>query len=216
MVSKQLYSDESKQPRSVEEKAKKTAFAEIIESNLHGFVAQSWQWNKFPAFGSLVVVESNNKLFFGIVHQVQTGSMDSMRYPFPYQKTESELLREQPQIFEFLKTSFSCFVIGYQEKGKIYWLSGSEPVKIHSFVQPMSKEQALYFFVDDHYLHLLFGFSGQLANLDELLLALLKNMKEMELLTEHKLQLFIETYALLVGNDYRRLKLFLQRVQGVV
>src|SRR5690349_14278413 len=96
-------------------------FAEVIESSLHGFLAQTWQWDNFPAFGSLVTVTSNKRTHLAIVHQIKTGSMDPIRYPFPYQKTEEELLAEQPQIFEFLKTAFSCLTIGYQEKGKLYY-----------------------------------------------------------------------------------------------
>ncbi len=95
-------------------------FAEVIESSLHGWLAQSWQWDTFPSFGSIVTIQGKKRTHFGIVHQIQTGSMDPVRYPFPYQKTEEELLKEQPQIFEFLKTTFSCLIIGYQEKGSIH------------------------------------------------------------------------------------------------
>jgi len=63
-------------------------FAEVIESSIAGFLAQSWQWDNFPTFGSLVIIKEKRRTLFGIVHQVQTGSMDPMRYPFTYQKTE--------------------------------------------------------------------------------------------------------------------------------
>ena len=84
-------------------KASSKAFAEVIESSLGVFTAQCWQWDYFPEFGSLVQVKSGGDRILGVVIQVQTGSMDPMRYPFPYQKTEDELRKEQPQIFEFLK-----------------------------------------------------------------------------------------------------------------
>ena len=93
-------------------------FAEIIESSLQTFLGQCWAWNKMPQFGSLVVVENGLKPIFGVVYQIQTGSMDPVRYPFPYQKTHEELLAQQPQIFEFLKTTFSCLSLGYQRKGQ--------------------------------------------------------------------------------------------------
>jgi len=191
------------------------AFAEIIESSLHGWLAQSWQWNKFPQFGSLVMVETKKRTIFGIVHQIQTGSMEPMRYPFPYQKTEEELLRDQPQIFEFLKTTFSCLAIGYQEKGRIYYLAAPEPPQIHSFVTPMDTDTAKQFLYSERYLHLLFG-SAHLFNLDELLLAILKQHAELSILSAHKINDFINTYSLLTGNDYRRLKLFLQRAEPIV
>src|SRR5579872_2541465 len=131
-------------------------FAEVIESSLTGWLAQSWRWDTFPSFGSLITIEEKKRTLFGIVHQVQTGSMDPIRYPFPYQKTEEELLREQPQIFEFLKTTFSCVTIGYQEKGSLFYLVSPEPPKIHSFISHPPIEITKTFFSNMRYLHLLF------------------------------------------------------------
>ncbi len=191
----------------------KKPFAEVIESSLVSWLAQSWEWHTFPTFGSLVTIESKKYTLFGIVHQIQTGSMDPVRYPFPYQKTEEELLREQPQIFEFLKTTFSCLVIGYKEKGKIFYQCAPEPPKIHTFVATACPTLSKEFFAREHYLHVLFGLAGQVHNLDELLLALLKTMRDMDCLHPKHIELFLEAFSLLTGNDYRRLKLFLQRAQ---
>lgn len=192
------------------------AFAEVIESSLTGFLAQSWQWNSFPSFGSLITVNSGIRKTIAIVHQIQTGSMDPIRYPFPYQKTEEELLSEQPQIFEFLKTTFSCLIIGYQEKGTINYVLAPEPVKIHAFVEPIETDLCKQFYYAPTYLHVLFGFSSTIANIDELLLAIIKNQKTLQCMTEEKFQQFIHTFSLLTGNDYRRLKLFLQRVEPML
>ncbi len=191
----------------------KKPFAEIIESSLHGWLAQSWQWDNFPSFGSLVIIREKKRTLFGIVHQVQTGSMDPVRYPFAYQKTQEELLREQPQIFEFLKTTFSCLTIGYQEKNNYNYLLAPEPPRIHSFVQHAPDDMGKQFFHRARYLHLLFGFAHQVGNLDELLLALLKQKASLNILNEENLNAFMQTYSLLTGNDYRRIKLFLQRAQ---
>ncbi len=190
-------------------------FAEVIESSLTGWLAQSWQWDNFPSFGSLVCVENKKRILFGIVHQIQTGSMDPVRYPFAYQKTEEELLKEQPQIFEFLKTTFSCLIIGYREKGKIIYQLAPEPPKIHAFVSGVQSDLCKEFFCRDNYLHLLFGLSNQLFNLDELLLALIKNLADIKILSEKKLEQIIDSFSLLTGNDYRRLKLFLQRIEHI-
>lgn len=189
-------------------------FAEIMESSLQTFVAQCWEWDKMPQFGSLVTVEDGKRTIFALVYQIQTGSMDPVRYPFPYKKTHEELLAEQPQIFEFLKTNFSCISLGYQERGRIFHLMPSEPPKIHSFVSFATQERYREFMAKNGYLPLLFAFSGPLGNLDELLLAILKNQTQMEgSAKSEKMADFIETYSLLTGNDYRRLKLFLQRAQ---
>lgn len=191
----------------------KTAFAEVIESSLSGWTSQSWQWNRFPIFGSLVTIETVSRTLFGLVYQTQTGSMDPTRYPFPYQKTEQELLAEQPQIFEFLKTTFMSMTVGYVDHGHMVHLLAPEPPHIHAFVQEASKQQSSLFFSNEQFLHLIFGASAQQINLDELLLATLKYQKSLGILTQERLKMCLQTYALLIGNDYRRLKFFAQRTQ---
>jgi len=191
-------------------------FAEVIESSLTGWLAQSWQWDEFPSFGSLVTIKEKKRTLFGIVHQVQTGSMDPIRYPFPYKKTEDELLQEQPQIFEFLKTTFSCIVVGYEEKYAITYLIAPEPPKIHSFVTYPDREKIKNFFSNSRYIHLLFSHSHQIFNLDELMLALLKQHTTLGILTKEKLHTFMQTYSFLIGNDYRRIKILLQRIEHVM
>jgi len=189
----------------------KKPFAEIIESSLQGWLAQCWEWNNFPQFGSLVTIKTKKGTIFGVVHQIETGSMDSTRHPFPYKKTEEQLLKEQPQIFEFLKTTFSCLTLGYKNEYKINYLLATQPPQIHSFVSLASPEESTEFFNNHQYLHLLFNNSHQIFNLDELLLAILKHQKEQKILTDEKIKKFFATFTLLTGNDYRRLKLFLQR-----
>lgn len=196
------------------EKNANKAFSEVIESSLHGFTAQCWQWDNFPAFGQLVTVAAGNRTLFGVVHQVLTGSMDPVRYPFPYQKTEEELLAEQPQIFEFLKTTFQCVIVGYQEGAGILYLVAPEPAKIHTFVCPATPEQCRRFFNRQDYVHLLFGATA-LQGVDELLLALMKHQATLGLVNDTMLNEFVENFSLLTGNDYRRLKVFLQRMASL-
>jgi hypothetical protein len=142
--------------------------------------------------------------------------MDPGRYPFPYQKTHQELLAEQPQIFEFLKTTFLCVSLGYAVNGKVYYLMPPEPPLIHSFIAAATPEQSRLFFSQNRYLNLLFGANNLIPNLDELLLALLKAQNDQNPLKNDRLNDFMQTYSLLTGNDYRRLKLFLQRVEGLL
>lgn len=190
----------------------KKYFGEILESSLHSFIGQSWKWDMPPKFGSLVKIESNNRILYAVVHEIQTGSIDESRKAFAYQKTEEDLKREQPQIFEFLKTNFSCLCLGYEESGVLFHQLPPQPPKIHSFVSFVETSEYINFFQNEQYLHVLFGLSNNIINVDELLLAILKNMAENKLLTSEKLANFTSSYSLLTGNDYRRLKLFLQRV----
>jgi len=191
-------------------------FAEVIDSSLQEWKAQCWTWDTFPSFGSIVTLQSGLKTIFGIVHQIQMGSMDPNRYPFPYQKTQEELMREQPQIFEFLKTTFSCITLGYKQKGKLYYLLSPEPPKTHTFVQNASEDDCRQFFASEKYLHLLFGLSNQVFNLEELLLAMINQQVALNVFSGEKINRFIDTFNLLTGNDYRRLKLFLQRMEPLL
>lgn len=188
------------------------AFAEVIESSTTSWTAQSWQWNVFAQFGSLVTIATKDRTLFGIVHHVQTGSMDPTRYPFPYKKTQEELMAEQPQIFEFLKTSFLCMAVGYQENTSCVHLVLPEPPPIHSFVYKATRKQAEIFFANDQFLFPIFSSATPGLNIDELLLATIKYQSQCKILTSERLKKYLEKYSLLTGNDYRRLKFFVERL----
>ncbi len=186
-------------------------FGEIIESSLTHWTAQSWQWDTFPHFGSIVAVQQGYRTLIGIVHKVETGSSDPSRQPYAYQKTEAELLAEQPQIFEFLKTTFTSLTLGYVDAGKPYYMIAPQPPKIHAFVQLVSTDLFQLFFCKPYYLHILFGNAHLVENIDELLLGLLAQHTQHDRVSNQKIRHFMEQYSLLTGNDYRRTKLFLQR-----
>ena len=107
--------------KPVKKQTESVYFAEIIESSLSMWTAQCWQWNHSPVFGSIVQTKTLKRTIFGIVYKIETGSIDPIRQPFIYKKTEEELLKEQPQIFEFIRTTFSCLTIGYFEDEKIFY-----------------------------------------------------------------------------------------------
>lgn len=211
-------------------------FAEIIESHLDYFTAQTWNPTILPKFGSLVETKGNNKTIYGIVTSIETGSMDPMHYPFTYKKTEDELKKEQPQIYEFLKTTFNVQVTGFSEnlaeehttiktlnlsenetikarKSTIQYQMIPTPPKIHSFVKNCNDITEKQFFSNPDFLSLLFNI--QINNQDDLLFAILKNLKNKNLVTKKYLQSFCNNFSLLNGNDYKRLKLFLRKVQSI-
>jgi len=199
-------------------KEKELSFAEVIESCLDHYTAQTWKWDEYPVFGGLVQVSDASKTIFGLVTHVQTGSVDPTRTPFAYQKTEAELLAEQPQIFEFLKTTFVVQVLGYQTTNDecITYLIPPTPSKIHSFVAACPPEVVAQFFSRTDYLHVLFAFAANVPNLDELLLVLIKQLIDYDLFKPSHIDIFSQTFMLLTGNNYRRLKSFLNRVEPLL
>lgn len=190
------------------------AFAEIMESSLHVATAQCWDLHNAPEFGTLVQIEDSPYTLFGIVNHIHTGSLDAARYPFPYKKTREELAREQPQIFEFLKTSFSMIMLGYQQKNsRMCYTIPPKPCAIHAFVAHSSEATRAEFFGTSDYLHVLFAHARNIEMVDELLLNILLRLHTHNQLTIRQLEEFCEAFALLSGNDYRRLKVFMLRVQ---
>ncbi|HVX01264.1 MAG TPA: hypothetical protein VHA52_12640, partial [Candidatus Babeliaceae bacterium] len=91
-----------------------------------------------------------------------------------------------------------------------------QPPKIHAFIRHASPTELSQFFSDIRYLHLLFSHSSQVLNLDELLLAILKNLIDQSILSKLYFKQFISTFSSLTGNDYRRLRFFLQRAQPLL
>ncbi len=190
----------------------KEAFAEVIQSSLDTFVAQCWDWEIFPKFGSLVYTSHNllkkRITIIGTVTDISTGSIDPIRSPFTYKKTEEELKKEQPQIFEFLKTSFTVKVLGYKENNNINYILPPVPAKIHTFVQNANVELSSKFFSQPDFLYLLFSSQSNISHFDDLLISILKRVTNIESI--------YKTLSLLTGNDYRKLKLLLKRTESLL
>ncbi len=192
-----------------------TCFAEILNSSIATFQAQCWQWDAIPEFGSLVTATSNGRTIFGIIYDISTGPTDPIRQPVAYQKTEEELLKEQPQIFEFLTTSFSSVAIGYSEQGTIFYNLPPQPPKMHTFVGHATIEQYEQCFASSQFLHLLCN-SLLPLNLQELLLAIIKHQLNRKTLTKKRLNAFIESFFMLNKNNYLQTKMFLSRLQQLL
>ncbi len=193
-----------------------TPFAEVIESSLHNWRAQCWQWDIVPSYGSLLSITQGSRTLYGIVHAIATGPQDMQRTVFAYKKTEEELKKDHPHIFELLTSTISCITLGYKENGIIRYQTAPIPPKIHAFVTLTPAEELQAFFAQEHYLHTLFSTSDHLVSLDDLLLALIEHMNNTHSLTPERFSRFVQTFSLLTANDYRRLKLFLQRVQPLL
>ena len=190
------------------------AFAEVVASSLTQFTAQCWQWDVTPAFGSLVCVTNSNHTLYGIVTNLETGSSDPQRLPFPYQKTEAELRAHHPQIFEFLRTTFTVSIVGYKPtNGTLEHTLPPYPACIHQFVTPASDAECATFFAAPHFLAVLFGSNAGNPLLDELLISILRHAIIADLLTPALFEHYYHTLTLLLGNDYRRLKILLQRIE---
>ncbi len=190
-------------------------FAEIIESKLEFYKAECWKWDQMPNFGSLVISTQATHIIIGCVTEIETSSSDPTHKPFPFQKTEEELKQDQPQIFALLRTTITVFTLGYFDKtiNKIYYRFPLLPCKIHSFVSLAPPVLVKSFFKNFIFLNQLFQQQNQISNFEQLLLALLLEAKNNNLLTPSNLHQFCEIFSLYLGNNYKKLKLFLSLLQ---
>ncbi len=193
-----------------------TPFAEIIESSLHTWRAQCWDGEIIPAHGSILTATSGSRTIFGIVHASSIGSLDQQRTVYAYKKSEAQLKQDHPHIFEFLTSTFECLTLGYVEGTSMRYQLAPTPPKIHAFVSAPDQQSLKLFFAQDHYLHTLFSHENQIFALDDLILALIEQLAHSNTLTPDRLRRFMQTFSLLTANDYRRLKLFLQRAQPLL
>lgn len=186
-------------------------FAEVVQSSITSSTIQCWQWNVVPELGSLIAIQTKKQIYFGIINMIQLGSADPSRQPYAYQKTEDELMAEQPQVFEFLQTTCTYLPVGFLENDTIFYQLPPTPPNIHSFVSLATAEQYQLFFNSEMYLPLLL--QQQILPQEELLLAVLRKRAAHHALTKKSLLQCIDFFAYHC-NDYRKLRLFLQRIES--
>jgi len=91
---------------------------EVVESGTKGFVARTRRVGESPHFGSFVRTDAASPVY-GLVYEIITGSREPGRKPDAYDMSIEELRKEQPQIFELLKTEFHVLTLGYLDAGRI-------------------------------------------------------------------------------------------------
>ncbi len=193
-------------------KNKNAPCAEIIQSSLNSWTCQSWQWDVSPEFGALIIIEQDTTTLFGIVYDIQTGSIDPTRMPMAYKKTEEQLKNDHPEIFEFLRTTFSCIAVGYKKNDIIKHTTPLSPPKIHAFCRNATETEQKQFFASSQYIQTLFAHASLVSNIDELLFTIIQNNITNKLHDKKQLLDCLNAYSFVVGNDYRRIKQFIGRI----
>lgn len=191
-------------------------YAEVIATSISTWKAHCWDRHLVPAYGSLAIIQTGERTLFGLIYEIDAASLDEQRTVWAFGKDPQSLAQDQPQIFEFLKTTIHCLTLGYNQQNQCYYQLAPEPPKLHDFVHQPTREQLTEFFAKEHYLHTLFSYEKNLFSLDDLLLALIRFRAEQKLLNKMQFASFVDTFSLLTANDYRRLKLFLQRAQPLI
>ena len=182
---------------------------EIIESETTQFTAQARELNRAPAFGCLVRVDGTPTIV-GLVFNASTQSLEANRRPIAYGKTEDELRREQPQIFELLRTEFSVLVIGYMDGESAVHMIPPQPARIHGFVHLCSDEEIRRCTGGVDFLRAVLGASG--VPTDQLLIATLKKAIAAHEGDGGYLVRAGKELSRLLSDDYDRLNSLIRRV----
>jgi len=184
-------------------------FAEVVASSLHEWRAECWQWDSIPSFGMPLVVELESHLLFGIVHAIETTSHDPNRMATAYQLPLAELKKEQPQLFLFLKSTFTCISIGYLEQKNIYYNLPPTPPLLHSFIRKPTIAEEATFLSTPSFLAMLFQKRSFILHFDELLLSIITYVVRTNALP---LKPFLSVINRYYGNEFFKMRLLLERV----
>ncbi|HID06986.1 MAG TPA: hypothetical protein EYP10_07530 [Armatimonadetes bacterium] len=183
--------------------------AEVIESCTMEFTAHCCELHGSPPFGALVRVESH-PVVYGFVYEILTHSIDPMRRPIAYGKSEEELREEQPQIFELLRTDFKALIVGYEYENILRHALPPHPPRLHSFVYTCTRDEVRRFTTEFDYLRLILTFSRAIG--DELLIATCRHAWDAHDRKNAYLVDMGKELARLVRDDYDRLRSILRRI----
>jgi hypothetical protein len=192
-------------------------FGEVIESSITGFIFQTWDWKAKCPFGSIIMVKNEEETVYGIVYQIKTGSQDSNRQAYTYQKPLEQLEREHPHIFSFLKTTVYALPLGYKKSNTIVDSLPQKPCLIHAFVGPADAKELQTLLTSNYsFLNHLFALQADLFSIDELLLSLLIYQQSIDPLFKTNLISFLSAYSSLIGHDYNRLRFFTEKIVHIL
>jgi hypothetical protein len=193
-------------------KSKSHYCAEVIESSLQHLSAECWPDHEVPSCGSLIVTDDQDVCRYAFVYASHMNADETLRSVRAYQKTQEELRAQQPHIFAFLKTTVSALIVGEDKGDRIQHMHASRPIALHTFVRLADQQEYHRFFMTSHYIALIFGQAHVVGAVEELLLHIIVAMKQQGVPSSAHEDL-IDAYVMLSGADYRRMKLFLYRVQ---
>jgi hypothetical protein len=194
---------------------RKEACGEVLESSLNHVRCALWKHTAMPRYGSLMVIEWGEYHVYGIVAASGRSPRDTTRTPYPYQKTEAELVRDHPHIFELIVSwcilCCICFSETAAENKKLILRAAAPPVPptIHAFIRPATITEQAEVLGTPHIIHRLFAAASEQGIIpEELFIAFLTENKT----TISLYQKALAELPLIMGTDYRRFKTLINRL----
>jgi hypothetical protein len=144
---------------------------EIIETTSTGFVAESFELNRPPALGSLVVVGASEETgvsrgtqLYAVVTYGQTAGLDPSRRAIRRSTdtvVDSAVYREHPELKHILRTEFGATLVGFAVDSAVQQHLPSQPPPLHYSVHKALPEQVRSFTDKLQYLRLLLTAGGE-------------------------------------------------------
>jgi hypothetical protein len=182
---------------------------EIVESGTKGFIARSPRVGYAPPFGSFVRTDSGFPVY-GLVYEIITGSREPGRKTDAYDMSIDELKREQPQIFELLKTEFHVLTLGYLDGGKIRFSLSPFPPPIHSFVYECTDREKEALSSEDFFLRAIISSPNVPA--DDLIISSLLSAQRARKDDKDFMVRMGKSLSRFLKDDYERLASILRRL----
>ena len=190
-----------------------TAFAEVVASSLTLWTAQCWKYDHVLPLGSLVACHTKPTTYAFITNIMCQNPGQQAR---AYQKTPEQLRAEYPHLSYYLTTTIECVPICWQSGSKLLFQLPGVPAPLHTFIEPAPENVYSAIMQADQWLPALCGSMQGHPLFDELLLAILHQALEKRALTRKHLDDIAHTYASITGNNYQRIKTFLQRLELLI
>jgi len=149
---------------------------EIIETMSTGFVAESFELNRPPALGSLVIVRlpaevrgaSAGMDLYAVVTYGRTAGLDPSRRAVCRSTDtvyDQAIYQEHPELKRILRTEFGAALVGFFADGQVLQHLPAQPPPLHFSVQTALAEEVRRFTDRLHYLRLLLTISGEVSPL---------------------------------------------------
>lgn len=146
---------------------------EIIETTSIGFVAESFELNRPPPLGSIVVVSVPVQAMelYAVVTYGQTVGLDPGRRAVRRSTEEvfdEAIYHEHPELKHTLRTEFGAALVGYLADGQVWQHLPPQPPPLHFSVQTLNVEEIRRFTDYLLYFRLLLNYSGPVSPLQVL------------------------------------------------
>lgn len=182
---------------------------EVIESSTKGFIAQSPKIGQSPSFGTFVKTDST-PVVYGLVYEIITQSSEPGRKPTAYDMSIDELKREQPQIFELLKTEFHVLTMAHSQSKEIKFTLSPLPPPIHSFIYECTSKEKRELTEQDFFLRAITSSSN--VPVDDLIISSLSNADKIRKDDDEYIIRMGKSLSRYFKDDYERLSSILRRI----